>query len=172
MPDDSQQASAPPPPEPRPADELVPRFYEELRRMAHAYLLREREGHTLGTTGLVHEAYLRLAGQGGLTGIDRNRFFTIAATTLRRILVDHARTRSRKKRGAGVTGIPLEEAEALLTEREADELLALDEALARLAQVNPRGSDVVQHRYFAGLTRGHLRFNGAEDDRPRRSKST
>jgi len=134
----------------RPADHLVPQFYEELRGMAHAYLQRERTGHTLGTTGLVHEAYLKLLGQGGLAGIDRNRFFTIAATTLRRILVDHARTRARLKRGGGAEQIPLDA--ELLTEREADELLSLNEALERLAGVNPRGSEIVQHRYFAGLT--------------------
>ena len=136
----------------RPADHLVALLYADLRALASAHLRRERVGHTLGTTALVNESYLRLAGQATLESVDRTRFFAIASTTMRRILVDHARRRTRLKRGAGATPVPLEAAEALLSEQEADELLALDEALDRLAAANPRGGLVVQHRFFGGLT--------------------
>jgi RNA polymerase sigma factor (TIGR02999 family) len=146
----------------RPADQLVARMYDELRVLAHAHLRRERPGHTLGTTALVNEAYLRLAGQTALSPADRTRFFGVASNTMRRVLVDHARRRTRVKRGAGEAFVPLDDAdgalaagaaaEALLSEQEADELLALDEALDRLAAANPRGSLVVQHRFFGGLT--------------------
>lgn len=136
----------------RPADRLVAGLYDELRVLAHAHLRRERVGHTLVTTALVNEAYLRLAGQAALDGVDRTRFFAVAAATMRRILVDHARRRSSLKRGAGGDVVPLDEADALLSEEEADEVLALDEALERLAAVNPRGGAVVHHRFFGGLT--------------------
>jgi RNA polymerase sigma factor (TIGR02999 family) len=145
----------------RPADQLVARMYDELRALAHAHLRRERPGHTLGTTALVNEAYLRLAGQTALEPAERTRFFGIASNTMRRVLVDHARRRTRLKRGAGEASVSLDadgalaesvQADALLSEQEADELLALDGALDRLAAVNPRGSTVVQHRFFGGLT--------------------
>ena len=136
----------------RPADQLVARMYDELRALAHAHLRRERVGHTLETTALVNEAYLRLAGQTALSPADRTRFFGIASNTMRRVLVDHARARTRLKRGAGEPPLPLDAADALLSEREADELVVLDDALERLAAVNPRGSAVVQHRFFGGLT--------------------
>ena len=146
----------------RPADQLVAGMYEELRALAHAHLRRERAGHTLGTTGLVNEAYLRLAGQTALDAADRTRFFGAASNTMRRVLVDHARRRTRLKRGAGEVFVSLDDAagpladgavaDALLSEQEADELLALDDALDRLAAVNPRGGAVVQHRFFGGLT--------------------
>lgn len=146
----------------RPADQLVARMYDELRALAHAHLRRERPGHTLGTTALVNEAYLRLAGQASLGPADRTRFFGIASNTMRRVLVDHARRRTRLKRGAGEALVSLDDpdgplaggvpAEALLSDQEADELVALDDALDRLAAVNPRGCTVVQHRFFGGLT--------------------
>ncbi len=142
----------PPNSAPSPADEWVTRLYHELRTLAHAHLRRERTGHTLETTGLVNEAYLRLAQQPGLEGVDRARFFAIASVTMRRVLVDYARTRKRQKRGGGEVAIPLEEVEALLSEREADELLALDDALERFEAINPRGCEVVRHRFFAGLS--------------------
>ena len=135
----------------RPIDELVPLLYEELRRLARAQLRRERIGHTLDTTGLVNEAYLRLAGQPGLAPVDRAHFFGIASSTMRRILVDHARRRNRQKRGLGEVPVPLDEIEAFLSAEEADELIVLDEALERLRAVNQRAADVVQHRFFAGL---------------------
>ena len=146
----------------RPADQLVARMYDELRALAHAHLRRERPGHTLGTTALVNEAYLRLAGQTALEPAERTRFFGIASNTMRRVLVDHARRRTRLKRGSGEAPVSLDDADgalaeaaaadALLSEREADELLALDGALDRLAGVSARGSAVVQHRFFGGLT--------------------
>jgi RNA polymerase sigma factor (TIGR02999 family) len=134
------------------AAELVARHYEELRGLAHALMRRERPGHTLDTTGLVNEAYLRLAGQTGLHEHERTRFFAIATNTMRRILVDHARGRGRLKRGGGATVVPLDDVSALLSEQEADELVVLDDALARLEQVNPRGSEVVEYRFFGGLS--------------------
>jgi RNA polymerase sigma factor (TIGR02999 family) len=139
------------------ADQLAAQLYGELRALAHSQLRRERTGHTLGTTALVHEAYLRL-GHGPAFGTDdRTRFFGAASTAMRRVLVDHARHRLRLKRGAGADAVQLDDVaeladSALLTDTEADELLTLDDALDRLAQVNPRGSAVVQHRFFAGLS--------------------
>ena len=133
-------------------EHLVPLLYDELRGLAHAQLRREREGHTLGTTALVNEAYLRLVGQHRLRPEDRTHFFAAAATTMRRVLVDYARAKKRLKRGGGQAALPLEDVEAFLSEREADEVLVLDEALARLEAVNPRGSQVVQYRFFSGLT--------------------
>jgi RNA polymerase sigma factor (TIGR02999 family) len=138
------------------ADQLVAQLYDELRAIAHAQLRRERTGHTLGTTALVHEAYLRLAGRADVGADDRRAFFAAASATMRRLLIDHARRRRRLKRGGGAGAVALDDAEAagalLFTDDEADELLALDEALDRLAAANPRGSAVVQHRFFAGLT--------------------
>jgi RNA polymerase sigma factor (TIGR02999 family) len=132
-------------------EQLVPLLYDELRRLAHAQLRRERPDHTLDTTALVNEAYLRLARHDRLGARDRAQFFAVAATTMRRVLVDYARARHRLKRGGAAPHVPLDEAE-LLSEREADEVLALDEALGRLEAINPRGSLVVQHRFFAGLS--------------------
>jgi len=137
------------------AAELVARHYEELRALAHALMRRERPGHTLDTTGLVNEAYLRLAGQAGQAGLDehqRSQFFAIATNTMRRILVDHARSRGRQKRGGGAGTVPLDDVPALLSDEEAEELIALDDAMARLAQVNPRGAEVVEYRFFGGFT--------------------
>jgi RNA polymerase sigma factor (TIGR02999 family) len=138
--------------QPGSAADLVAAHYDELRGMARALLRRERRGHTLSTTGLVNEAYLRLAGQAGLHGAERTRFFAAATATMRRILVDHARHRRRLKRGGGEAPVPLDEVEALLSDAEADELVSLDDALARLEAVNPRGCEVVQYRFFGGLT--------------------
>jgi RNA polymerase sigma factor (TIGR02999 family) len=133
-------------------DDLVVRHYDELRLIAHARLRRERPGDTLQTTGLVSEAYLRLTGVAGLGADEKTRFFALMSTTMRRVLVDHARSRARLKRGAGVDPVPLGGDEGALAAAEAEELLALDEALTRLERINPRGSDVVQHRFFGGLT--------------------
>jgi RNA polymerase sigma factor (TIGR02999 family) len=136
----------------RPVDQLVPQLYDELRRLARAHLRRERPGHTLGTTALVHEAYVRLAGQTELSVDDRTRFFAIASNTMRRVLVDYARERRRLKRGGGAAAVSLEEVEPFLSEDEAEELIALDDALERLTTLNPRAASVVQHRYFGGFT--------------------
>lgn len=132
---------------------LIAQLYDELRALAHSHLRAERTGHTLSTTALVHEAYLRLSTQLGLATLERAEFFGAASRTMRRVLVDHARTRNRTKRGGGIEALPLDEAVAsYLTDEEADELLALDQALERLRALNPRGADVVERRFFAGLS--------------------
>jgi RNA polymerase sigma factor (TIGR02999 family) len=131
-------------------DGLVPIVYEELRRLAHHYMRGEREGHTLQTTALVNEVYLRLAGIDGLQWRDRAHFFAMAATLMRRVLVDHARQRGRDKRGGGVSVVPLDET-AVSPQPEVD-VVALDEALQRLAAVDPQQCRVVELRFFAGLS--------------------
>jgi RNA polymerase sigma-70 factor (ECF subfamily) len=133
-------------------EQLMPLLYDELRLLARKQLRNERPGHTLSTTGLVNEAYLRLVDQRQLRAEDRPQFFAIAATTMRRILVDYARTRKRLKRGGGQVPIPLEEAEQFLTEAEAEEVLAVEAALDRLTALAPRAVQVVQCRFFSGLT--------------------
>ena len=134
-------------------DALVARHYDELRSLARGHLRRERPGRTLQTTGLVNEAYLRLAGVAGLGTEERTRFFALVSTTMRRVLVDAARRRGRGKRGAGAEPVTLDDANVVVVDgAEAEELVALDEALGRLEQVNPRGSAVVEHRFFGGLT--------------------
>lgn len=138
--------------EPGALDELVPRLYEELRRVARGRLRGERRNLTLTTTALVHEAYLKLRQQRRIDSAGRTRFLAIAGVTMRRILVDYARARRRAKRGGGSSPVPLEEVEAFLTDAEAEEVIALDEALERLARVDPRGAEVVTHRFFTGLT--------------------
>lgn len=138
--------------EQRSVDDFVARHYDELRRLAHRYLKRERADVTLQTTGLVNEAYLRLAASAGVRADEKTRFFALAATTMRRVLVDHARSRRREKRGADADRVPLEDVEWMLSDEEAEELVVLDEALTRLEQINPRGSEVVQYRFFGGLT--------------------
>lgn len=137
--------------DPRWVDEVVPRLYDELKMLAHSYLHRERKTLTLATTALVHEAWLRLATQHGLGAGDTGRFFAIASTTMRRILVDHARMRKREKRGGGVAPVPLEAADISMSPEEAEELVVLDDALERLAGVNGRAAEVVIHRFFGGL---------------------
>lgn len=136
----------------RSVDDLVARHYDELRRLAHRYLMRERSGVTLQTTGLVSEAYLRLATLANLGAEERTRFFAVASTTMRRVIVDHARRRHRLKRGDDPDAVPLDDVDWALSDVEAEELVALDEALDRLSRVNPRGAEVVQYRFFGGLT--------------------
>ncbi|HEX7049938.1 MAG TPA: sigma-70 family RNA polymerase sigma factor [Longimicrobiales bacterium] len=133
-------------------DRLIPLVYDELRSLARAQLRREDPGHTLGSTALVHEAYMRMAGRGELGAADRRHFFAIAAQAMRRVLIDHARTRKRKKRGSGRALLPLDDAAAFLSDDAADELTAIDEALERLAKASPRAARVVECRFFAGLT--------------------
>ena len=133
-------------------DQLLPLVYDELRALAGAQLRNERTGHTLGATALVHEAYLRLAERDRLAAKDRSHFFALAAQSMRRVLINHARSRKRQKRGRGKDALPLEAVEHLVGEQAADELIALDEALTRLAAVSPRAATVVERRFFAGLT--------------------
>ena len=132
-------------------DAVVPLLYGELRRIARENLRRERRGHTLATTALVHEAYLRLVDNRRISVADRGQFFGAASLTMRRILADYARTRKRLKRGAGIEPIPLDEATEMLSDAEADEILALDDAVGRLERVDPRAAQVVQLRFFGGL---------------------
>ena len=131
-------------------DRLVPIVYEELRRLAHHYMRNERSGHTLQTTALVNELYLRLAGIDALGWRDRAHFFAMAATLMRRVLVDYARQRARDKRGAGLSIISLDE--NVIAPQPAVDVVALDDALARLAAVDSQQSRIVELRFFAGLS--------------------
>lgn len=132
------------------AAELVPAVYQELRRLAAAYLRRERPGQTLQATALVHEAYLRLAGAGA-PWHDRRHFLAIAARSMRHIMVERARARGALKRWAGLDRVTLTESIARGAEEEAM-LPALDEALSRLEQLDPEQARIVELRYFVGLT--------------------
>ena len=133
-------------------DRLFPLVYQELCRMAHRQLGQEVSGHTLSTTALVHEAYLKLIGQTDAPWQDRAYFFAVAATAMRRILVDHARRhRAARRGGADRTRVELDDVEIAVTERAA-EIVALDDALQRLTDLDPRQAKVVECRYFAGLT--------------------
>ena len=129
---------------------LMPLVYEELRRLARDYLRRERDGHTLQPTALVHEAYLRLVDDAQIQWQGRAHFFGVAARAMRRILVDHARARNAAKREGHLEKIPLENAGDLLAAPEVD-LVQLDGALDTLAQSYPRQSEVVELRFFGGL---------------------
>jgi RNA polymerase sigma-70 factor, ECF subfamily len=131
-------------------DQLVPLVYDELRAMAHRQLSRERGDHTLQTTALVHEAYLKLAG-GSSTGRGRAYFFAAAARAMRQVLVDRARRRNAVRRGSGAEQVTLGEQDAVV-DAYAVELLELDDALMRLAQHSPRQVRVVEYRFFAGMS--------------------
>jgi RNA polymerase sigma factor (TIGR02999 family) len=132
-------------------DRLMPLVYEELRRMANHYMRNERRGHTLQTSALVNEAYLRLVDHENIEWQNRAHFFGVAAQAMRRILVDHARTRNYQKRGGGAQQVSLDEAMTLAGERAA-ELITLDDALRELAKMDERKSRVVELRYFGGLS--------------------
>jgi RNA polymerase sigma factor (TIGR02999 family) len=132
-------------------DRLFPLVYDELRRIAHRQLGRERADHTLGTTALVHEAYLKLVDQTRAQLTDRAHFFAVAARAMRRILVDYARRHRALKRGGAAGRVSLSDAALVASER-ADTLVALDEALTRLAELDDRLSQVVECRFFGGLT--------------------
>ena len=133
------------------AAKLIPLVYEELRRLARSYMRRESEYHTLQTTALVHEVYLKLVEQRSVDWKGRSHFFAIAAQMMRRILVDHARGRLREKRGAGDRPIPLDEAFVFAPERSL-ELIKLDQSLERLEQIDERQCKIVELRFFGGLT--------------------
>jgi RNA polymerase sigma factor (TIGR02999 family) len=130
---------------------LTPLIYEELRRIAHGYVQHERNGHTLQTTALVNEAYLRLAGQDKPEWQNRSHFFAVTAQVMRHILIDHARRRRYLKHGGEFQQVSMEEA-SLMSENRAAELIALDEALDELKDFDPRKSKVVELRYFGGLS--------------------
>jgi RNA polymerase sigma factor (TIGR02999 family) len=129
----------------------MPLVYDRLRQLARRHLARERAGHTLQPTALVHEAYLRLAGHHRIQWQDRGHFLALAATTMRRVLVSHARGRLAEKRGGGGAALSLDDVPAPAVER-AEELVALDDALEALAAFDPRQARVVELRYFGGLT--------------------
>jgi len=131
--------------------ELVVLLYSELRKLASSYLRRERSDHTLQTTALVHEAYLRLADQREVRWKSREQFLGIAAQLMRRILVDYSRGHDAKKRGKGFERVFLEEA-AGVSKGKATDVVALDEALTRLAEFDPQQSQLVELRFFGGLS--------------------
>jgi len=134
-------------------DELMPLVYDELHRQASRYLRRESQGHTLQTTALIHEAYLKLVDQREVRWQNRAHFFAIAANMMRRILVDYARTKHREKRGGGNAKLPLEEAMSVAAaDEKAVDLIALDEALVKLAAIDSQQSRIVELRYFSGLS--------------------
>jgi RNA polymerase sigma factor (TIGR02999 family) len=132
-------------------DRLVPLVYAELRGIARAHLRRERSGHTLAATALVHEAYLRLLGGNYPAWNDRQHFFHAAAEAMRRVLVDHARKRARVKRGSNPVRISLSDI-SVATDDDPAALLALDEAIRRLEEQDPSAAEVVRLRFFAGLS--------------------
>ena len=135
----------------RPVDELVPLVYDELRRIAARYLRRESPGNTLQPTALVHEAFLKLADQQRVDWQGRTHVLAIGAKAMRRILVDHAKRKRRLKRGGKLKRLELDAAAALSPQRDED-LLAVDEALEKLAQIDERQATIVELRFFGGLT--------------------
>jgi len=133
-------------------DDLLPMVYDELHRQAHRYLRRERQSHTLQTTALIHEAYLNLIQQNRITWQNREHFFAISANLMRRILVNYANARHRKKRGGSAEDLMLDESILIGTETRDFDLTALDEALNRLAKLDKQQAQIVELRYFGGLT--------------------
>ncbi len=131
-------------------DKLYPLVYDELHKMARRYMGRERRGHTLQTTALINEAYVRLVDQKNVHWQNRSHFFAISAQIMRRILIDHARREHYAKRGGGAQKISLDEVAIVAVER-ASSLILLDEALTRLGEIDSRRSQVVELRYFGGL---------------------
>jgi RNA polymerase sigma factor (TIGR02999 family) len=133
-------------------DELLPLIYAELHRRAAIYLRYERRNHTLQPTALVHEAYLKLVDQSNVHWENRMHFFAVAARAMREILIDHAKSRNREKRGGGSEDLPLEEALLAAAEENDVDLIALDEALTRLGEIDPQQVRIVELRYFCGLS--------------------
>ncbi len=131
---------------------LMPLVYDELRRQASRFLRKERSGHTLQTTALINEAYLKLIDQSNVNWQNRSHFFAIASKAMRRILVDHARTRHREKRGGSAEDLPIDDALHIASPQRSIDIVALDEALERLALFDPRQVKIVELRYFSGLT--------------------
>ena len=136
---------------PAAAERLMPLVYDELRRLARSYLQRERSHHSLQATEIVHEAFLRLVDQQTATWQDRAHFFRIAAQTMRRILVDHARSQLAEKRGGEWSKVEFDLAMEVAAPRQID-VIALDDALLDLAKLNPQHSQIVELRFFGGLT--------------------
>jgi RNA polymerase sigma factor (TIGR02999 family) len=138
-------------PEPASGDRQFGAAYDELRRLAGAYLHRERSGHSLQATELVNEAYLRVGRADILEGAGRTHFFAVAARAMRRVLVDHARARGRLKRSGGAARVTLGDNLGPMTEIDLDTLVDLDRAIDRLAALDPRQAKVVELRFFSGL---------------------
>lgn len=132
-------------------DKLIPVVYEELRRLAHHYMRHERAGHTLQTTALVNEAYMRLADYKRMRWQSRAHFFAVAAQVMRRILVEHARSRAYLKRGAGAQKVSIDEA-AVVSEGRSAEVIAVDDALKELEAWDSRKGRIVELRFFGGLS--------------------
>lgn len=133
-------------------DELLPQVYDELRRVAHFQLRNERADHTINTTALVHEAYLKLVDRREMDWQSRAHFYAVAAMAMRQILVSYARRRKADKRGGGAVHVAFDEVLGVFSDERAEELIALDEALARLEAINPRHARIVECRFFGGLT--------------------
>ena len=133
-------------------DHVMRVLYDEIRLMARQRLRHERADHTLGATALVNEMYLKLASQRRIQAEDRMQFMGVAAVTMRRVLVDYARARTRAKRGGGEQPVPLDEVEPFLSIEESDEILALDAAISRLADLDARAARIVEQRFYAGLS--------------------
>ena len=140
---------------PNALEKLIPLVHEELQRLAHHYMRGQYPGHTLQTTALVNEAYLRLAGQERPSFANRSHFLAVAAKAMRQILVDHAKASHRQKRGAGASEIELDEA-AVFLPRPAREILDLNEALDRLEKLDSRKAQVVEMKYFGGLKQDEI----------------
>ena len=138
-------------------DELMPVVYDELHRLASRQFHRESSGHTLQPTAIVNEVYMRLKGQRQVRWRNRTEFFAVAAKLMRRVLVDHARRRSRLKRGGDVPKVPIQEVLALADEK-APDLIALDDALDGLSGLAPRQGSIVEMRIFGGLTLDEVAF--------------
>ncbi len=133
-------------------DKLHAMLYDELRTLARHHLKNEREGHTLNPTALVNEAYLRLSRHEAINAPERNQFFAVAGITMRRILVDYARARKSKKRGGDQKEVQFESVKPFLSERESEEIIALEDALTELTKINERASKVVEYRFYCGLS--------------------
>ena len=136
-------------------DDLYPLVYDELHRLARRYMSRERKGHTLQTTALINEAYVRLVDQRNVQWANRSHFFAISAQIMRRILIDHARRQTYAKRGGGARQVSLEET-AIVIQDDLSEFVRLDEALKSLAELDPRRSQVVELKYFGGLNNDEI----------------
>jgi RNA polymerase sigma factor (TIGR02999 family) len=136
-------------------DQLLPHIYQDLRALAAGYLRRERPDHSLQPTELVHETYLRLFGSSSIPFQDRHHFFRLAASAMRRILVEHARVRNASKRGGGAARVPLED-DTVATNFPGEQILDVDAALNRLALMDERQSKIVEMRFFAGLSEDQI----------------
>ena len=132
-------------------DQLTPLVYNELRQIASRYLRKERKGHTIQTTDLVHEAYLRLIDEAYFSWENRAHFFAVAARAMRQLLIESARKRKAKKRGGGAVNLSLDEG-AMMAQQKSEEIIALEEALQKLEKLDERMTRIVELRYFSGLT--------------------